>query len=101
MLAPHAFFAPHLVGELPAALDLVDFRLPAHGRMSLTSHCLIVDNPPMPFEKFIDEHERRKAKALAMGGRDRLDKQAAMGRLNARQRIDRLFDPGTFAEIGM
>ena len=55
----------------------------------------------MPFEKSIDEHARRTAKALEMGGKKRLEKQAAQGRLNARQRVDYLFDPGTFLEIGM
>lgn len=55
----------------------------------------------MPFEKFIDEHARRTAKALEMGGKKRLEKQASQGRLNARQRVDYLFDPGTFLEIGM
>jgi acetyl-CoA carboxylase carboxyltransferase component len=55
----------------------------------------------MPFEKYIDEHSRRTAKALAMGGKKRLEKQASQGRLNARQRVDYLFDPGSFLEIGM
>ena len=55
----------------------------------------------MPFEKQIAEHERRVAKALAMGGEVRLKKLAAQGRLNARQRIDYLFDPGSFLELGM
>jgi methylmalonyl-CoA decarboxylase subunit alpha len=35
-----------------------------------------------------------------MGGTARLDRQQARGRLNARQRLDTLFDPGTFLEIG-
>ena len=55
----------------------------------------------MAFEKHIAEHARRTKKALEMGGEDRLAKQAAQGRLNARQRVDYLFDPGTFLEIGM
>lgn len=55
----------------------------------------------MAFEKHIAEHERRKAHALAMGGAERLAKQKAQGRLNARERIERLFDAGTFLEIGM
>ena len=54
----------------------------------------------MPFEKYIEEHTRRTAKALAMGGKERLAKVAAAGRMNARQRIDYLFDPDTFLEIG-
>jgi acetyl-CoA carboxylase carboxyltransferase component len=55
----------------------------------------------MAFEKHIAEHEQRTVRALAMGGSERLEKQAAQGRLNARQRIDYLFDPGSFIEIGM
>lgn len=55
----------------------------------------------MAFEEHIAEHERRTASALAMGGQQRLDKLAAAGRLNARQRIDYLFDPGSFLEVGM
>lgn len=55
----------------------------------------------MAFEKHIEEHARRKAKALGMGGPERLARQAAQKSLNARQRIDYLFDPGSFIEIGM
>lgn len=55
----------------------------------------------MAFEKQMEEFERRKATALAMGGAERLQKLAAAGRLNARQRIDYLFDPGSFLESGM
>ena len=36
-----------------------------------------------------------------MGGRDRLDKRRAEGKLNVRQRIEYFFDPGTFQEIGL
>ena len=48
-----------------------------------------------------DELERRRRQALAMGGADRLAKRRAAGVLNARERIDRLFDPGTFIESGL
>ena len=48
----------------------------------------------------LDEIGRRKAEALAMGGRARLDRQRERGRLNARERLAALFDPGTFFEIG-
>lgn len=54
----------------------------------------------MAFEKQIEEYERRTAKALAMGGAERVDKHRASGRLDARQRVDYLFDKGTFLEIG-
>ena len=33
------------------------------------------------------------------GGQDRLDRQRAAGKLTARERIDLLFDPGTFEEL--
>jgi propionyl-CoA carboxylase beta subunit len=33
------------------------------------------------------------------GGADRLEKQHASGKLTARERIERLFDPGTFEEV--
>jgi propionyl-CoA carboxylase beta chain len=40
--------------------------------------------------------ERR---ALLGGGADRLERQHAAGKLTARERIDLLFDPGTFEEV--
>ncbi|MFZ4761107.1 MAG: carboxyl transferase domain-containing protein, partial [Burkholderiaceae bacterium] len=54
----------------------------------------------MPFEDDIAEHERRTRHALEMGGAERIARHRALGRLDARQRIDLLFDPGTFVEIG-
>jgi acetyl-CoA carboxylase carboxyltransferase component len=47
------------------------------------------------------EYERRRAKALAMGGPEKLAKRARAGVLDARARIDRLFDAGTFSESGL
>ncbi len=48
----------------------------------------------------LEEIERRKSEALSMGGEARLARQKDRGRLNARERIATLFDPGTFSEIG-
>jgi len=45
-------------------------------------------------------HSRRK-KNLAMGGEERVAKQHARGKLTVRERIDLLFDPGTFVEFGL
>ena len=39
------------------------------------------------------------AKALEGGGKERIDKQHAAGKLTARERIDLLLDPGSFVEI--
>lgn len=47
------------------------------------------------------ELERRRAAALAMGGEERLAARAAAGRLNARERVALLVDPGSFVELGM
>src|ERR1700759_5800251 len=43
---------------------------------------------------------RRRRHAWAMGGPERLDKHRGKGKLDARARIARLLDPGTFREIG-
>lgn len=54
----------------------------------------------MPFEEQIAEHKRRQAAAMAMGGPDKLARRAETGVLNARERIDLLFDQETFRETG-
>ncbi|WP_135552703.1 acyl-CoA carboxylase subunit beta [Paenibacillus cymbidii] len=55
----------------------------------------------MKFAAEIAEHQRRKEKALAMGGADKLEKRRQAGILNARERIGRLFDPNSFFETGL
>lgn len=62
--------------------------------------------PPDPLreraERLEAEYARRRESALAMGGHARLAKRAATpGVLDARARIDRLFDPGTYVESGL
>ena len=54
----------------------------------------------MAFDKYIEEYERRTQTALEMGGAERVGRVRATGRLDARQRIDYLFDPDTFIESG-
>jgi len=48
----------------------------------------------------LDDLERRRQHALAMGGPERLDKHRNKGKLDARARIERLLDAGTFREFG-
>lgn len=55
----------------------------------------------MAFEKELAQFEERRAKAMAMGGEKKLAERKAQGILNARERIDRLVDPGTFLETGL
>lgn len=55
----------------------------------------------MAFEALIKELDARKQRALAMGGAQKLAERKAQGVLNARERIDRLFDEGSFSESGL
>lgn len=43
----------------------------------------------------------KKAKAMAMGGPEKLARRRASGVLNARERVDKLVDAGTFIESGL
>jgi acetyl-CoA carboxylase carboxyltransferase component len=49
----------------------------------------------------LEELEQRRARALAMGGEDRVRRHHASGRLTARERIERLVDPGSWLEVGL
>ncbi|MEC8370017.1 MAG: hypothetical protein VXZ99_04285 [Pseudomonadota bacterium] len=42
----------------------------------------------MAFDELYDDYEKRLAKALSMGGPDRLERRKNAGILNARERID-------------
>ena len=48
----------------------------------------------------IEEIRRRQDAAQAMGGPEKVARQRASGRLTVRERVERLADPGSFAEIG-
>ena len=52
------------------------------------------------WQQLIDELDERQSIAEAMGGEAKVAKQHSKGRLTARERIDLLFDAGTFNEIG-
>lgn len=59
------------------------------------------DESPDGWKPLLDELERRRGLARAMGGPERLGRLVyGRGRLDARQRLARLFDPGSFVEIG-
>ena len=55
----------------------------------------------MSLEDLADELAAARARALEMGGAAAVAKQHAAGKLTARERIDRLFDAGSFTEIGV
>lgn len=52
------------------------------------------------WQETLEDLDRRRQHALGMGGPERLDKHRGKGKLDARARIARLLDPGTFREIG-
>lgn len=54
----------------------------------------------MSWKDEIDALRKRQALAAAMGGPEKLARQAAAGRMNVRQRLDAFLDPGSFREIG-
>ena len=43
----------------------------------------------------------RRAKAYAMGGAEKVERQHEKGKLSVRERLDLLFDDGTFVEFGL
>ena len=54
----------------------------------------------MSWQPEVDEIERRRKFAFELGGAEGVRRQHEGGRLTARERIDRLLDPGTWFEIG-
>ncbi|MCB1005789.1 MAG: hypothetical protein KDB35_16520, partial [Acidimicrobiales bacterium] len=42
----------------------------------------------------------RRARALGMGGPERVERQRSLGKLPVRERLERFVDPGTFVEYG-
>ncbi|MGI8920510.1 MAG: acyl-CoA carboxylase subunit beta [Solirubrobacteraceae bacterium] len=54
----------------------------------------------MGWERELAELRRREALAHAMGGAERIERQHARGSLTVRERIERLFDRGSFHESG-
>ena len=57
------------------------------------------DQPEM--RKLADELHKKRERARQMGGADRVAKQHARNKLTARERVDLLFDEGSFQELGM
>lgn len=49
----------------------------------------------------LDEIARRRTAALELGGPEKVERQHSRGKLDARQRIDRLVDDGSFREVGV
>jgi len=55
---------------------------------------------PTGWRPVLEEFERRRSAARGMGGAEKLARQRAGGRMDARQRVASLLDEGTFCELG-
>jgi acetyl-CoA carboxylase carboxyltransferase component len=55
----------------------------------------------MTWQKEVEELNRLKGMAAAMGGETNLARRRASGRLNVRERIEKLADKGSFREVGV
>ncbi|MBI1735946.1 MAG: acyl-CoA carboxylase subunit beta [Candidatus Rokubacteria bacterium] len=55
----------------------------------------------MAMKDLVDALAARRSRALGMGGEEAVAKQHAAGKLTARERVDLLFDAGSFSEIGV
>jgi acetyl-CoA carboxylase carboxyltransferase component len=55
----------------------------------------------MAFEELLDQLAQKRAKALEMGGPEKVARQHAAGKLTARERLQRLLDPDSFLEFGL
>src|SRR3989475_3430111 len=53
------------------------------------------------YGRFVGELHARRKKNLAMGGAEKVDKQHQRGKLTVRERLELLYDPGTFVELGL
>jgi acetyl-CoA carboxylase carboxyltransferase component len=54
----------------------------------------------MSWEPELEELRRREELARRLGGEERVERQRASGRLTVRERVERLFDEGSFHETG-
>lgn len=55
----------------------------------------------MKMDELLKElHSKEKAAKLG-GGQSAIEKEHGKGKMTARERLDQLFDPGTFFEVGM
>jgi hypothetical protein len=57
------------------------------------------DDPSALKSRFNKRLQEERTKSLLGGGQDRIDRQHARGSLTARERLDLLFDEGTFHEL--
>ena len=55
----------------------------------------------MPIDPKAEKLRRMRAQARLGGGQDRIDRQHARAKMTARERVEKLLDPGSFRELDM
>ena len=53
-----------------------------------------------PIDRLLKKLDEKHSTVKEMGGPEKIEKQHSRGKLTARERVDRFFDPGTFVELG-
>ncbi len=74
---------------------------PAHGTRPAPGEHEREGSTMADTKHLIDEYQQKRAKIKEMGGAAAVEKRHQAGQLTARERIDYLFDDGTFTEIGL
>ena len=54
-----------------------------------------------PMQQKVEELNKHREKTMLGGGADKIEKQHRAGKMSARERVDALVDPGSFAENGL
>lgn len=54
----------------------------------------------MSMKERVEALQKKREEALELGGKEKIEKQHERGKLTCRERIEKLFDPGTFIEFG-
>ncbi|TMK72216.1 MAG: hypothetical protein E6G48_07300, partial [Actinobacteria bacterium] len=60
---------------------------------------LVYSGPTM--REAAEQLREKKAEFREGGGADKVERQRSLGKLTVRERLDLLFDPGTFEEMGL
>ena len=72
---------------------------PTEGAAPQPVPTLVYSGPDMAGH--VEQLRERKAQYREMGGPERVGRQHEQGKLTVRERLDLLFDPGTFSEFGL
>ena len=83
---------PHFQGQ--------ETRTQGHNRPG-TRHAINDGEITIEMQRKLDDLERRRKAAREMGGTEKIERQHGRGKLTVRERVDLLFDEGSFEEYGL